>query len=138
MKNMSYVLSTLSRQLVKEMRYDSFCFVNQKTSSVISYHLQKTLCKRAYWDQFVTVSFNGRGNWCTRKKINNLLHATDRLSHTVVLSSIHLLSRTNHIYSEYTSQCTGFELKTLVVIGTDGIGNSNWHTIYQNIWETQW
>jgi hypothetical protein len=26
-------------------------FYNQKTSSVISYHLQKTLCRNAYWDQ---------------------------------------------------------------------------------------
>jgi hypothetical protein len=46
---------------------DSFCFVNQKPSSVISYHLQKTLCKNAYWDQIVTVSFISRGNRRTRK-----------------------------------------------------------------------
>ena len=69
------------------------------------------------------------------EKINNLLHVTDRLSHTVVLSSIQWLSRTNHIYSEYTSQWAGFELKTLVVIVTDSICKSNRHTIYQNIWE---
>ena len=49
MWKISYVLSTLSRQLVKLMRYDSLCFVNKKkTTSVISYHLQKTLCKNAY------------------------------------------------------------------------------------------
>jgi len=44
MWTISYLLSTLFRQLVILMRYDSFCFVNkkkQKTSSVISYQLQR-------------------------------------------------------------------------------------------------
>jgi hypothetical protein len=57
MWKISYVLFTLSRQLVKLMRYDSFCFVNPKTSSVISYHLQKTLCKNAYWNQISRQQF---------------------------------------------------------------------------------
>jgi hypothetical protein len=57
MWKISYVLFTLSCQLVKLMRNDSFCFVNQKTSSVISYHLQKTLCKNAYWDQISRQQF---------------------------------------------------------------------------------
>jgi hypothetical protein len=51
------VLSTFSHQLVKLMRNDSLCFVNQKTSSVISYHLQKTLCKSAYWDEISRQQF---------------------------------------------------------------------------------
>jgi hypothetical protein len=51
------VLSTLSRQVVKLMRYNSFCFVNKKRSSVISYHLQKTLCKNAYRDQIFRQQF---------------------------------------------------------------------------------
>jgi hypothetical protein len=57
MWKISYVLFTLSCQLVKLMRNDSFCFVNKKTPSVISYHLQKTLCKNAYWDQIARQQF---------------------------------------------------------------------------------
>ena len=48
----SYVLSTLFRQLVILMRYDSFCFDYQKNTQRVSYHLQKTLCRntqRAYF-----------------------------------------------------------------------------------------
>ena len=42
------------RQLVILMRYDSFCFAYQKTPSVISYHLQKTLCRNTQrgWAHF--------------------------------------------------------------------------------------
>jgi hypothetical protein len=58
----------------------------------------------AAWSSYiVTVSFIGREN-VVPKKSNKLLHVTDRLSHTVVLSSIQWLRRTNHVYSEYTSQ----------------------------------
>ena len=43
MWNISYVLSTLFRQLVILMRYDSFCFDYQKTSSALA-----TTYKRRY------------------------------------------------------------------------------------------
>ena len=43
MWNISYVLSTLFRQLAILMRYDSFCFDYQKTSSALA-----TTYKRRY------------------------------------------------------------------------------------------
>ena len=56
----------------------------------------------------------GGGNRSTRKKTTDLSQVTDKL-YPIMLW--------------YTSPWLGFELTTLVVIGTDCIGKSNYHTI---------
>ena len=70
-----------------------------------------------HFSYIVAVSFIGGGNWSTRRKPSTCRH-----------------SLTNFITwccNEYASPWTGFELTTLVVIGTDCTGSckSNYHAI---------
>ena len=56
----TYEPSTIIRRLVILMMYDSFCFFNKKTSSAISYHLEKTCCKNTHREQISSQQFDIR------------------------------------------------------------------------------